>query len=112
MSVVENRSAGDPTGSKVARTLGATVGFAFTGVRLVAFTALAMLEPVIVWLLSGALLILILMIGFYALVHAAHFPYGTVLALIGVCALVTLAYYTLLDLLLPGTDRGGPGARP
>jgi hypothetical protein len=112
MSVAEDQADRTAVGSQVGRALGVTAGFAFTGVRLVAFTALAMLEPVLVCLLSGAILILILMIGFYALVHAAHFPYGTVLTLIGVCALVTLAYYTLLDLLLPGTDRGRPGARP
>jgi hypothetical protein len=112
MSVAEDRSDQDPIGIKVGRALWVTVRAAFTGVRLVAFTALAMLEPVIVWLVSGAMLILILLIGFYALVHAAHFPFGVVLTLIAGCAVVTLAYYTLLDLLLPSADRGSPRPRP
>lgn len=75
---------------------------AWTTTRLAIYSVLAILEPVIIWIAGAMTLICLgLCVFFDLLVRAPHFP-TTVVLLLGVgSALSLVAYYTLMEFLLP-----------
>ena len=89
-----------------ARALGAAIAFVLGALRLVVFAVLALLEPVVLWLLTALVVVLVALCGFYGLVHPAHFPFGVVAGLIGLCGVAALVYYALMFLLLPVAGSG------
>jgi hypothetical protein len=78
------------------------VGGTLRTVRFLVFSVLALLEPVIVFVLAAVVLIVSVTSGFYWLLnwlHPTHFPFGAALRLIGECALAATVYCTIVHLL-------------
>jgi hypothetical protein len=85
----------------------ATGAFLLRTLRLIVFSVMALLEPVILWLLTALTVILFLLAAFYGLVqlaHPTHFPFAVILGLIAGCGVLGIAYYAFMFLLLPSTE--------
>ncbi len=83
----------------------ATVAFALKAVRFAIFSVLALLEPLIMWILTAVAVVLCGLIALYGLLqwlHPTHFPFGVVFVLLIGCGLLAVAYYALMYLLMPG----------
>lgn len=75
---------------------------AWTITRLAIYSVLAILEPVIIWIAGAMTLICLGLCAFFGLlIRAPHFP-ATFVLLLGVgSALSLVAYYALMEFLLP-----------
>lgn len=84
--------------------IGTTATFALKGTRLAIFSVLALVEPIVVWILTAVALILCGLAAFYGLLqwlHPTHFPFGVVFVVLMGCGLVAAGYYALMYLLEP-----------
>lgn len=78
------------------------VTIAWTTTRLAIYSVLAILEPVIIWITGAMTLICLGLCGFFGLlIRAPHFPTTEVLLLGVGSALSLVAYYALMEFLLP-----------
>ena len=90
------------TGSMSADAVRGVLRTIFTTLRVMVYSVMALLEPLIVWGAMAAALIGIALVVFFGLiVRAPHFPSGLVLTLIGGSGLALVAYYALMAMLLP-----------
>jgi hypothetical protein len=73
-----------------------------TGVRVAIYSALAVLERLVVFIFGLLALIGLALVGFFkVLLGLPHFPTVTVLTMSLVCTLIITAYYAVMRLLLP-----------
>jgi hypothetical protein len=100
---------GNTPAADAARLLGAA---AIGGVRVllravgfVVYSVLALLEPVILYVLTAVAVILCAVCAFYGLLssiaHPTHFPFGFAIGLIALCGLAAVGYYALVYWLEP-----------
>ena len=103
---------GDTPAADAARVLGAAaIGGTLILLRAIGFvmySVLALLEPVILYVLTALAVILCAVCAFYGLlnvVHPTHFPFGFAIGLIGLCGLAAVGYYAVMHLLEPKGKR-------
>jgi hypothetical protein len=99
---------GNTGAADAARLLGAA---AIGGTRIllravgfVVYSVLALLEPVILYVLTALAVILCAVCAFYGLLsiaHPTHFPFGFAIGLIALCGLAAVGYYALVYWLEP-----------
>jgi hypothetical protein len=99
---------GNPPAADAARLLGAAaIGGTRTLLRAVGFvvySVLALLEPVILYVLTALAVILCAVCAFYGLLyvaHPTHFPFGFAIGLIALCGLAAVGYYAFMYWLEP-----------
>ncbi len=82
---------------------------------IVVYSVLVLLEPAVMFLLSGAAVILCAGFAFWGLlylVHPAHFPFGVFIGLIALCGIAAAAYQTILYVLAPRAGDSSGSRRP